>query len=79
MRRTRDRLATFNERVKLLAGFFNTIGLGFVGFAFIRLLVDGTIAFDPVLVAFTMTGVAMHAMAHYILRYLEFEVHDDAI
>ena len=36
MRRTRDRLATDNERVKLFAGFFNTLGVGFIGFAFIR-------------------------------------------
>ena len=77
MRRTRDRLATFNERVKLLAGFFNTLGLGFIGFAFIRPLVEGGFIFAPEVLLFTLTGVAMHAAAHYILRYLEKELDDD--
>ena len=78
MRRRRDELAIYNERVKLLAGFFNTIGLGFIGFAFVRPLVEGGFVFDPGVLLFTFTGVAMHAVAHYILRYMEKERDGDS-
>ena len=77
MRRVRDRLAAHNERVKLLAGFFNTLGLGFIGVAFLRPLVEGTLVLEGFLVSYTATGVALHGVAYYIVRYLEKEVADD--
>ena len=79
MKRRRDRLSTHNERVKLFAGFFNTLGLGFLGVALLRPLVEGRVASDPFLVVWIATGLALHGAAHYILRYLEREVGDDGL
>ena len=40
MQTTRDRLAAFNERVKLFAGFLNAVALGLIGFAVLRPLTE---------------------------------------
>lgn len=77
MRRRRDPLLIHNERMKLLAGFLNAIALGFVGFSFLRPLVEGTVAFDTTLAIWIGTGLVLHVLAHYILGYLEKEVSDD--
>ena len=71
--RLRDPLATHNERVKLRAVFLNALAIGFLGFAFLRPLVEGTLSLTALTAAFLATGLALHAAAHYILRYLEKE------
>ena len=69
--RRRDPLGTHNERVKLRANFLNALALGFIGFAFLRPLIEGTLSVGLLTVAYLATGLALHGMAHYILRYLE--------
>ena len=71
--RRRDPLATHNERVKLRAAFLNALSIGFLGFALLRPLIDGTLSVNLLTLAFLVTGLALHGMAHYILRYLEQE------
>jgi hypothetical protein len=71
--RRRDPLATHNERVKLRAAFLNALSLGFLGFALLRPLVEGTLVVTLLTAAFLGTGLALHGLAHYILRYLETE------
>lgn len=71
--RRRDPLATHNERVKLSANSLNAIGLGFVAYALLRPLVDGTAQLDAGFLVWPVTGLAMHLAARYILRYLEVE------
>jgi len=71
--RVRDPLATHNERVKLRAAFLNALALGFLGFALLRPLIEGTLSFTLLTVTFLVTGLALHAAAHDIPRYLEKE------
>ena len=66
----RDPLAKFNERVKLAATSVNAVGLAFVGLGFVRPLIDAEVAFGPPEMGFATIGLACHASAHYILRYL---------
>ena len=65
-----DALATFNERVKLLATSVNTVGLGMIGLAVIRPLIE---SLDNVTLntgSWLAAGLVMHGLSHYILRYL---------
>jgi len=71
--RRRDPLAKHNERVKLRAAFLNALSLGFLGFALLRPLIEGTLSITLLTLAYLFTGLALHAAAHYILRYLEME------
>ncbi len=71
--RRRDPLAAYNERVKLRATFLNALAIGFLGFAFLRPLVEGTLTLNLLTLAFLATGLVLHRAADYILRYLETE------
>jgi hypothetical protein len=71
--RRRDSLATHNERVRQRAQFLNALSLGFLGFAVLRPLIEGTLIVNVITVAYLITGLALHGLAHYILRYLERE------
>jgi hypothetical protein len=71
--RRRDPLATHNERVRQRAQFLNALSLGFLGFAVLRPLIEGTLLVNVVTIAYLVTGLALHGLAHYILRYLETE------
>ena len=71
--RRRDPLAKHNERIKLRAGVLNALSIGFLGFALLRPLVEGTLTVNLLTLVFLATGVALHAGANYILRYLEKE------
>ncbi|MFW5655726.1 MAG: hypothetical protein ACOCYW_08825 [Roseicyclus sp.] len=71
--RRRDPLATHNERVKQRATYLNALSLGFLGFAVLRPLIEGTLIVNVVTIAYLLTGLALHGLAHYILRYLERE------
>lgn len=66
----RDALATHNERVKLLANLFHALALGIVGFAVLRPLTDDLAAGTAATVWWGTAGLALHASAHYVLRYL---------
>ena len=74
--RRRDPLTSHNERVKLRASFLNALGLGLLGFALLRPLVEGDLVLNPATIVYSATGLALHAAAHYILRYLEREPSD---
>lgn len=65
-----DALATFNERVKLLAASVNTVGLGMIGLAVIRPLIESLDKFRLDAGFWLLAGLVMHALSHYILRYL---------
>jgi hypothetical protein len=69
--RRRDPLASHNERVRQRAQYLNALSLAFIGFAFLRPLIDGTLTLNVLTLSFLVTGVALHAAAHYILRHLE--------
>jgi hypothetical protein len=73
MPRLRDPLATHNERVKLRAQFLNALAIGFLGFSFVRPLVEGTLSVDVLLVGNVIAGLVLHRAADYILKYLETE------
>ena len=73
MRRVRDPLARHNGSMKLLANFFNAIGLGLIGFAVLGPVTTGLVLAGWAALAWGVIGLAMHAAAHYILRYMEKE------
>lgn len=65
----RDALATFNERVKLLATSVTTVGLGMIGLAVIRPLIESLDRFTLNAGSWLLAGLVMHALSHYILNY----------
>jgi hypothetical protein len=67
----RDPLATHNERVKLFSGFLNALGLGLIGFAILRPLTGDGPGVTAISVYWGVSGLVLHGVAHYILRYLE--------
>lgn len=73
MKSRRDPLSTHNERVKLRAQFLNALALAFLGFAFLRPLIDGTLSVNLFTVLYCVTGPVLHGAAHCIPRYLEME------
>ena len=70
----RDRLATFNERVKLFAGFLNALGLGLIGFAVLRPLADPDGAGLGASAWWGAAGLAFHGLALYVLGRLRKDV-----
>ena len=77
--RTKDPLATWNERVKLFSGFLNAVGLGLIGFAVLRPLTAGETAAMPYAAIWGGTGLAMHVAAHYVLGKLRKDPSDDSL
>ena len=78
MKTERDRLAIFNERVKLLAGFLSAIGLGLIGFAILRPLTEAGLVPGRSLL-WGGAGLAFHAGAHYVLTWLQKDAPDDDV
>ena len=74
MTMTRDPIASYNERVKLLAGFVNAIALGLIGFAILRPLVESLANASPSTVWWGVAGLALHGISHYILGQIRKEV-----
>ena len=67
----RDDIAVRNERLKLLSGAVNALGLGMVGFAILR---PASESFDLVRQQAWLWGVgglALHVSGHYILGYIK--------
>lgn len=61
-------MAAFNERVKLLGGFVNALGLGLIGFAILRPLTESLVSGATwAAMAWGIVGLAMHGLSHYIL------------
>ena len=59
-----------DERVKLVAGTANTVGLAFLGFAFVRPVVEG----DPLgldVATFVGLAFAAHGLAHHLSGKLD--------
>jgi len=71
--RQRDPLASFNERVKILAQFLNAIALGAIGFAVLRPLTESLSNWDLNAFWWLIVGLAIHGVAHYVLRYMHKE------
>ena len=65
--RLRDDIVIHNERVKLFSGFLNAIGLGLIGFAVLRPLTAETMPLSLSTLWWGLTGLVLHAVAHYIL------------
>jgi hypothetical protein len=72
-RTVRDSLAASNERVKLLAGFSNAIGIGLIGFAVLRPLTENLANANPSMLWWTVAGLALHGGSHYILNLIRKE------
>ncbi|QDY68894.1 hypothetical protein [Qingshengfaniella alkalisoli] len=75
----RDPLHAYNERVKLLAGFTNAIGLGLIGFAILRPMTADPAQLGPLSWYWGGSGLAFHIIAHYILGRLRKGVTDDPV
>lgn len=69
--RRRDRLAAFNERAKLAANSVNAVGLAFIGLGFVRPIVDTATELTWNTAGYLATGLALHAVAHYIVGQVE--------
>ena len=74
MQTIRDPLAGYNERVKLFANFLNAIGLGLIGFAVLRPLTESLNNATLSTLWWGMTGLAIHAIAHYVVGRIRKEV-----
>lgn len=66
----KDPVAVRNERVKMFAGFVNVLGLGLIGFAVLRPLTETPMTVSGLSAWWGLTGLALHGLSHYILRYL---------
>ena len=69
--RRRDRLAAFNERLKLAATTANAFGLAVAGIGVLRPLIDADV--DPTwkIVVYIVIAVALHGLAQYIVSQVE--------
>ena len=66
-----DPVGRHNERVKLLAGSVNTIGLGAIALGVVRPFIDPLVDLDLVSAASVGVALALHVLAHYILGRVE--------
>lgn len=81
-----DPVAVHNERMKLLAGFFNALGIGLVGVGVLAPLASwlGQVAgaapagapgvagaILPLAALWMALGLALHGLAHYVLGRLK--------
>ena len=60
-------MAANDERVKLLAGFSNAIGIGLIGFAILRPLTEDIGNAKLSTLWWGVAGLAFHGISHYIL------------
>lgn len=59
-----------NERIKLFANFLTALGIGLIGLAVIRPLVETGSYNAPSVGLWSLVGLALHGVSHYILGYL---------
>ncbi|OYW59081.1 MAG: hypothetical protein B7Z10_09215 [Rhodobacterales bacterium 32-66-7] len=67
MQTLRDPIASWNERLKLVAAFLNAIGLGMIGFAVLKPLTEDITSISLVTVWWGLAGLAFHAISLYVL------------
>lgn len=79
MSRTRDDLAVFNERVKLLANLLHATALGLIGFSVLRPVVEDAAGLTLTTLWWGIGGLAFHGAAHYMLGRLRKEMPDDSL
>ena len=65
-----DPVASWNERMKIMAGFVNAIGLGLIGFAVLRPLAEEITRVSLSALWWWIAGLSLHAVSHYILGHL---------
>ncbi|MGI3170804.1 hypothetical protein ACRARG_16765 [Pseudooceanicola sp. C21-150M6] len=63
----KDRLTIWNERVKLFAGFLNTIGIGMIGFSVLRPVIEEKAIPESLGWVWAAAGIVMHLCAHYVM------------
>jgi hypothetical protein len=63
----RDAVAVHNERMKLAASSINALGLALLALGALQPLVVNGAAPSPV---WTLVGLALHGVSHYVLRSL---------
>jgi len=73
-----DALLIRNERIKLLAGFLNTLAIGLIAYALVRPLIDAT-GVTRLAWLWGVMGLAMHGLAHYVLGQLRKERRNDEL
>lgn len=73
MTTTRDQIAAYNERVKLLAGFVNAVALGLIGFAVLRPLTESLANATFSTLWWGIAGLVLHGVSHYILGQIRKE------
>ena len=70
-----DPVAINNERAKLVAAFFNALGLGLIAVGVVAPLAGAATPANggglPEWPAWLLMGLAMHGAAHYVLGYLK--------
>jgi hypothetical protein len=59
-----------NERLKLAANFLNALGIGLIGIAVLRPMVETGDPSYLALAGWSLAGLAIHGAALYILGYL---------
>mgnify|MGYP001209323719 CR=1 FL=1 len=59
-----------NERLKLAANFLNALGIGLIGIAVLRPVVETGATSYLALAGWSFAGLALHGASHYILGYL---------
>lgn len=59
-----------NERIKLFANFLTAIGIGLIGLAVLRPLVETGSDNYRTVGLWALAGLALHGVSHYILGYL---------
>jgi hypothetical protein len=63
----KDRIAAHNERVKLLSGLFNSLGIGLIVLSLLRPLTDDVASPSYIWAAI---GLALHSISYYIVKYI---------
>ena len=64
---THDPVLSWNERIKLDAGFINAIGLGLIGFAVLKPLTEDLTKITELTVLWGRAGLVLHAIAIHML------------
>lgn len=63
-----------NERIKLVSGFVNALAIGIIGIAVFKPVAEGAVESWWSLTGWSVIGLAMHGLSHYVLGYLIEEV-----
>ena len=67
----KDSKLVYNERVKLTANWLSAIGLGQIGFGFLRYITDNNQSFSVNSLWWVVAGFVFFLIALYVLTYLK--------